>query len=128
MLELAAREADIIALGTAPTESESDALEKITALRQAAGARADDLELNVNLMAVGDQVPSYVARQLHLDRADLVQRANSVAAVTGSVDDMCEKLQSRRARLGISYFCVGDELMDASPPSSSAWPAPDQKQ
>jgi hypothetical protein len=42
---------------------------------------------------------------------DLAQRG-SMAAVTGSVEAMCEQLQQRRERLGLSYLLVSDELMD----------------
>jgi probable F420-dependent oxidoreductase len=115
MLELAARDADIIALGGAPDEPENTVAEKISRLREAAGARFDDLELNVNLMAVGDQVPRYVSAQLGLS-AETLQRANSVAAISGSVDQMCAQLIARRARLGISYITISDELMDALAP------------
>jgi len=115
MLQLAAREADVLALGAAPEESESAAAEKLAYLRQAAGERSDQLEVNVNLMGVGDRVPRHLSSRLGLDAAALA-RANSVAAVAGSVDDMCEQLRSRRERLGISYICIADELMEAFAP------------
>ncbi|HEY3059932.1 MAG TPA: TIGR03621 family F420-dependent LLM class oxidoreductase [Chloroflexota bacterium] len=115
LLELAAREADIVALGTAPDEPEAQVAQKIDHLRQGAGDRFADLELNVNLMAVGERVPRYVQAQLGLDAAALA-RANAVAAVTGSTQDMCDLLVARRERLGISYFLVADELMDAFAP------------
>jgi probable F420-dependent oxidoreductase len=115
MFELAAREADIVALAVAPDESEATIAEKIGWLRQVAGERFDDLELNVNLMAVGDRVPRYVSAQLGLDAAGLA-RAGAVSAVTGSVDEMCAQLRARRERLGVSYILVADELMDALAP------------
>ena len=40
----------------------------------------------------------------------------SVAAVTGSTDQMCEQLIRRREQLGLSYILVSDELMDAFAP------------
>jgi len=55
LLSLAAREADIVALGVPPTEPEEAAAEKVGWLREAAGPRFDQLELNLNLMAAGDQ-------------------------------------------------------------------------
>ncbi len=115
LLELAAREADIVALGLAPTDSEATAAERVDHLRQAAGARFADLELNVNLMAVGDRVPRYVQAQLGLDAAGL-GRANAISAITGSTQDMCDLLKARRERLGISYILLSDELMDAFTP------------
>ena len=115
MLALAAREADIIAFGLAPTETEDAAAEKVRLVREAAGHRFDRLELNLNLMAVGDRVPWHVSTRIGLDAAALAA-AGSIAAVTGTTDEMCETLLRRRDRLGISYLLVADELMDALAP------------
>jgi probable F420-dependent oxidoreductase len=115
MLELAAREADIVAFGIAPDAPEATVAEMVGWLREAAGARFDEIELNLNLMAVGDQVPSYVARQLGLS-AEKLRSANSVVAIGGSVEEMCTQLVERRARLGISYYLISDELMEGLAP------------
>jgi probable F420-dependent oxidoreductase len=115
LLELAAREADIIALGIAPTETEAGVVERIAWIREAAGSRFDQLEINLNLMAVGQQVPSYVARQMGLTAEKLAQ-AGAVAALTGTTDEMVEGLQRRRDSLGISYIAVSDELMEGLAP------------
>ncbi len=115
LLSLAAREADIVALGVPPTEPEAAAGEKVGWLREAAGPRFDQLELNLNLMAVGDRIPRYVSARLGLTAASLAA-SGSVAAVTGSTDEMCATLLRRRERLGISYLMVGDELMEAFAP------------
>ena len=115
MLSLAAREADIVAFGIAPTEGEEGLAEKVGWVREAAGSGFERLELNLNLMAVGDRVPSFISRQMGLSAAGLAA-AGSVAAVTGSTEEMCETLLRRRDQLGISYLLVGDELMDALAP------------
>jgi probable F420-dependent oxidoreductase len=115
MLALAAQEADIVALGVAPTATEAEVTEKVNGLREAAGPRFADLELNLNLMAVGHQVPRYVAMQYGLT-AHALEEADAATALVGSVDQMCERLIARRERLGVSYFMVGDELMDAFVP------------
>jgi probable F420-dependent oxidoreductase len=115
LLELAAREADIIALGIPPTEPEAGVAERIGWIREAAGLRFDQLELNLNLMAVGQQVPRYIASQMGLT-AEGLARAGAVAALTGSTDEMVETLQRRREKLGISYIAVGDELMEGLAP------------
>jgi probable F420-dependent oxidoreductase len=115
LLELAAREADIIALGIPPTEPEAGVAERIAWIREAAGARFDQIELNLNLMAVGQQVPRYIATQMGLT-AESLARAGAVAALTGTTDEMVKTLQRRRETLGISYFVVGDELMDGLAP------------
>jgi len=115
LIELAAREADIIALGIPPTETEAEIAERIRWIREAAGSRFDQLELNLNLMAVGHQVPRYIESQMGLT-AESLARANAAAAVTGTTDEMVDTLQRRRESLGISYIAVGDELMEGLAP------------
>jgi probable F420-dependent oxidoreductase len=115
LLSLAAREADIVALGVAPTAPEAAVAEKVGWLREAAGPRFDQLELNLNLMAVGDQVPRYISAQMGLTAAGLAA-SGSVAALMGTTDEMCATLLRRRESLGISYLMVGDELMEAFAP------------
>jgi probable F420-dependent oxidoreductase len=115
MLSLAGREADIVALGLPPDAREKDALERIDWIRTAAADRINKIEFNINLMAVGNQVPRHVAATLKVTAADLAERG-SIAAVTGSTDDMCEQLIGRRERLGFSYVLVSDELMEPFAP------------
>jgi probable F420-dependent oxidoreductase len=115
MLTLAAREADIIALGVPPHASAEAVAEKIGWIREAAGARFDRLELNLNLMAVGQQVPRYLSTQLGLT-ADGLAQSGAVTAVTGTPEEMATTLLRRRDQSGISYLMVSDELMDAFAP------------
>lgn len=115
LLSLAAREADIVALAVAPTAPEAAVAEKVGWLREAAGPRFDQLELNLNLMAVGDQVPRYISAQMGLTAAGLAA-SGSAAALMGTTDEMCATLLRRRESLGISYLMVGDELMEAFAP------------
>jgi probable F420-dependent oxidoreductase len=115
MLKLAARQADTIALGVAPDTPQAEVAEKIDWIREAAGERFWDIELNVNLMAVGDQVPRQMEAMYGLTAKALAERG-SVAAITGSVDDMCEQLLARRELLGVSYLLVSDEMMEALAP------------
>jgi probable F420-dependent oxidoreductase len=115
LLELAAREADIIALGIAPTETEAGVVERIAWIREAAGSRFDQLELNLNLMAVGAQVPRWISSQMRLT-AEGLARTGAIAALTGTVDEMVEALKRRREKFGISYIAVGDEMMEGLAP------------
>jgi probable F420-dependent oxidoreductase len=115
MLSLAAREADIIAFGLPPDATEVTVAERIRWIREAAGDRFSDIELNVNLMAIGDQVPRFIATQLGITAKDLAERG-SVAALMGTTDQMCQQLIERRERLGISYVLVSDELMEPLAP------------
>jgi probable F420-dependent oxidoreductase len=115
LLELAAREADVIALGILPTETEAGVAERIGWIREAAGSRFDEIEINLNLVAVGQQVPRYIASQMGLT-AESLARAGAVAALTGTVDEMVDGLQRRREKLGISYIAVGDEMIEGLAP------------
>lgn len=115
LLSLAAREADIVALGVPPNEGEAGVLEKVGWLREAAGARFAAIELNINLMAVGGQVPRWIAAQYGADAAQWAA-SGAVPAIGGTTEEMCAQLEGRRERLGLSYIVVGDELMDALAP------------
>ena len=115
MLALAAREANIIALGLPPDATAAAVEQRIDWIREAAGARFDQIELNLNLMAVGEQVPRYVSAQLNLSAAKLAQ-LGAITAVVGTPDEMCATLIERRERLGISYLLVGDELAETFAP------------
>lgn len=115
LLSLAAREADIIAIGVPPDASEATVAERIGWIRETAGDRFSEIELNINLMAVGDQVPRWIAARFRLTAKDLAERG-SVVAVTGMTGQMCEQLLRRRERLGLSYVVVSDELMDLFAP------------
>jgi alkanesulfonate monooxygenase SsuD/methylene tetrahydromethanopterin reductase-like flavin-dependent oxidoreductase (luciferase family) len=115
LLSLAAREADIVALGVAPAETEAGVAERIAWLQEAAGPRFGQLELNMTLMAVGDQLPAWVSRQLGLT-AEVLASSGAASALLGSVDEMCETLLRRREALGVSYVAVSDEMMEKLAP------------
>lgn len=115
LLALAAREANIVALGVQPNQGEEVFQEKVAVLRQAAGERFDQLELNANLAAVGDQVHPWMMRQYNLT-LDELRRLGSPSILLGSLDEMCGQLAGRRKRLGISYITCAAEMMDGMAP------------
>lgn len=115
LLGLAAREADAVGLAIQPTDPVEAVEAKVARLRAEAGERFQDLELNVNLMAVGDQVPSFVGMRMGLTASGLAQMG-AFPALVGSVDQMSDTLQRWRETVGISYVMVGDELMEALAP------------
>jgi probable F420-dependent oxidoreductase len=115
ILALAAREADLVALGIPPNADETAVAEKIDVLREAAGERFGELELNLNLMVVGTQVPRWVAAQFGPD-AEALARSGAIPVLSGTTDEMCATLERRRERLGISYIVASDELMEALAP------------
>jgi probable F420-dependent oxidoreductase len=115
LLALAAREADIVAIGALPAEGEAGLRERIDRLREAAPHRFPDLELNMNLVAVGDQLHPMAAARLGVDLEQLA-RSGSPLLLTGSPDRMAEQLERTRESLGISYVTVSDAFMEAFAP------------
>ena len=127
MLRLAAREADIIGLEDhqfAQRATGSDSIEvadcaaQVAVVREAAGTRFSDIELNVFAARteVTDDQRSAVDRlatQLQL-APETVQQSPSF--LVGSVDAIVEQLQERRQRLGISYVMIFERVMDAFAP------------
>lgn len=111
MITFAGQQADVLALGVPPETTVTSIVERVDWLRTAAGERP--VEVNVNLMAVGDVVPRYLAGQI--DVASLAN-AGAISVVTGSPEQIADQLRERRERLGINYVVVGDELMDAFAP------------
>jgi len=121
MLSLAAREADIVALGVGATAGEAEVSEKIDWLRQEAGDRFPRLELSLNLAAVvGDEpLDPRVHQRLHaIFHVDLDQlvKAGSLFVLAGSVDQICEQLLACRERLGVSYVTIAHDMMETLAP------------
>ncbi|WP_425953626.1 LLM class flavin-dependent oxidoreductase [Xylanimonas sp. McL0601] len=110
MLRLAGSAADVVALGV-PPQTDLAAAAKL-AEQVAAAAAGRRVEVNVNLMAVGDAVPRYLAGRLDPAALD-----GSVAAVAGDPERAAEQLLERRDRLGLSYLLVADELMETFAPT-----------
>jgi len=115
LLALAAREADIVAIGAGPQEGEAGIRDRVERLRAAAPERFDDLELNMNLVAVGDQLHPAAAARMGVDLEQLA-RSGSPMVLTGGPDEMAERLLRTRETLGISYVMVADAFMDAFAP------------
>jgi alkanesulfonate monooxygenase SsuD/methylene tetrahydromethanopterin reductase-like flavin-dependent oxidoreductase (luciferase family) len=99
-LELAARFAQTVALSLRPQASDAEILQRVELLHGA----VDDLELNYSLTAVGDVPAPWLARQ-GLD-VQALRDAGAASVLWGDADAMCEQLEQRRERLGISYWTV----------------------
>lgn len=99
-LELAARFASTVALSLPPQASDEEIQQRVDLLRGA----ADDIQLNYSLVAVGDVPAPWLARQ-GLDVAAL-RAAEAASVLWGDAEAMCEQLEQRRERLGITYWTV----------------------
>ena len=127
ILSVAAREADIVGIttraradgakDTADLTAEATA-QKISWIRDAAGERFDDLELNV---VVGDVIVTDDGRGAAERLADQYavtpeEILASPLVLLGSVDAMVERLQERRERYGFSYVVATEPKIDALAP------------
>ena len=129
ILELAAREADIVGLlfkTTGPrlqlaveTGSAAATAQKIEWIKAAAGPRFADLELNTFVfnITITDKRRK-VAEELAAGwGCTAEQLLDTIHFLVGSVEHITEQLQMWRERFGISYIVVaGEEQMDALAP------------
>jgi probable F420-dependent oxidoreductase len=127
MLQLAAREADIIGLedhqfadrvAGSKQINIADCAEQVGIVREAAGERFGHIELNVFAARteVTDERLAAVDRmatQLQLLPQEILE---SPSFLIGNVDAIVDQLQARRAQLGISYVMIFDRVMDAFAP------------
>jgi probable F420-dependent oxidoreductase len=115
MFALAAQEADMITLALPPQTNENGLAAKAAELREVAGSRFDDLEIAINLAAVGDDLPPWLSQQVGMDPAELVA-GGGIAILTGTVDQMVDTLQRRRDTMGISYVTVSGAYLEQFAP------------
>jgi probable F420-dependent oxidoreductase len=129
VLELAAREADIVSFnfnnragvlgpdGVQSATAEATA-EKIRWVREAAGARFGSLELEIGayftfVTDAPEAIAGGMGKALGLSVDAMMRHPH---ALFGSCDAICEELEARRERYGISYVTVGDAVLDAFAP------------
>lgn len=116
VLALAAAEADIITFGCPPRTTELALGERVAMVRDAAGDRYADLELSLNLLAVGDELPEWVTRFMGVDLVELA-RVGSVLVLNGTPEQMADRLLRRREELGISYVTLNGRFVDQFAPA-----------
>jgi alkanesulfonate monooxygenase SsuD/methylene tetrahydromethanopterin reductase-like flavin-dependent oxidoreductase (luciferase family) len=115
MVELAAREADIATMAWMPRTTEAEAKSFVDLFRQAAGDRIGDIELAVNLMAVGDQPAPWVERFIGASVADLAA-AGAVTVLPGTPQQSADTLRRWRDELGITYVTINASFATAFAP------------
>jgi probable F420-dependent oxidoreductase len=103
MLQLAAREADIVSISLLERDPNPPSFEqKLQWVREAAGTRLQELILHVNVN--------------HIDATGAPEQQPAPNRLVGSLDSMCEQLHRWREACGVSYFVVPVRLMDALAP------------
>lgn len=133
VLGIAARQADIVgvnpslAAGRIGAETLASAAadyydQRITWIRQAAGDRFDELELQMLtffVQVVPDRLEA-ITRLSQLLSVDPQEVAGTPIAMIGSVEEIIEELQQRRRRWGFSYIVVHEGEMEAFAPVVAA--------
>jgi len=129
VLGLAGREADIVSLNfnnragvlgpdgvRLSTAAETE--RKLEWVRAGAGPRMDDIEIEIGAYFTfvgdaGDAAAKGMAAAFGFDEEEMRAHPHGLF---GSVDAICEELERRRERFGISYVTVTDEVMEAFAP------------
>ncbi len=114
-LALAAEIADIVTLAAGPLASRDEVAALAARLRAAAGSRAAEIELAMNLFVVGEEVPPWVKGFIGADAGELIA-ADSLTLLRGDVDAMVDELQRRRDAFGTSYISVNAAFFEALAP------------
>ena len=129
VLSFAAQHADIVSInvnlrdGTGGAETAADATPertrtKVAWVKEAAGDRFDELELNslIGFVMVTDDAEG-LARQMApafgIDPADAL---HVPLALAGTLDEMAEELEWRRAEYGISYWSIESDAWETLAP------------
>ena len=129
VLSIAARRADIVGInvnlakgvidadaGPDGTAERTD--QKLAWVRSAAGDRFDALELQVrvHLVVVTDDRAGVADALAPAFGLSPVESLASPHALVGSVDEICDDLEARRERWGISYIGISVDALDAMAP------------
>lgn len=129
VLRLAGRRADIVSFNFnnrtgvigpdgVRSSSEAETIRKVEWVREGAGERFDDLELEIGayftfVMDDPGPVLTGMAKTFGYTEDEMRRHPH---ALFGSVATVCEELERRRELTGISYVTVGDNALDAFAP------------
>jgi probable F420-dependent oxidoreductase len=130
VLSLAAREADIVGINanlrsgkaddpdTAPSMNLASTDQKLAWVREAAGDRFDDLEIQVlaGFVHFTDDTKSLAEAMAPFFDSTPEEVLDSPVALVGTVGEMVEKLQRRRERWQMSYQVLPVESIDETAP------------
>jgi probable F420-dependent oxidoreductase len=112
LLTVAARQADIVAI---QARTEADLRDKLRVVRDAAGDRFDELELSLNVFAIGDgELPPWLA-QFGVDVAQAVDN-QLLTVVNGDTATAVDVLKRRRDEFGISYVTFNEFALENAIP------------
>jgi probable F420-dependent oxidoreductase len=129
VLSFAARHADIVSINvnlregtggpeTAPNASPERTREKVAWVKEAAGDRFDDLELNalIGFVMITDDAAGIAASMAPHFGISTDDALHIPLALLGTLDEMMEELQWRRDEYGISYWSIEADSWEALGP------------
>lgn len=129
ILRLAGREADIIGINpnlrvgaitadAAKSASAEETANKIQWIREGAGERFDDIELQIRyfLHAVTDDKEGFAAAVAPGFDSTPQDVLGSGAALLGTLDEMADTLMQRREEWGVTYVVVGNDFFEQFAP------------
>lgn len=120
MLRLAARTADMVTFAWSPRTTEEQADSIVDTLRAEAGGR--DLELAVNLVAIGAEPSPQLAKFTGIDVPQLVEE-KAVTVLPSDPSAAADTLARWRQRWGISYVTVNSGYAATFAEIAAALPA-----
>lgn len=111
-LALAAARADIVSLAKPAMAPREEFLQVARELRELAGARADDIELAMNLFAAGTrELPPWTKQAAGVTPEEL-EASDSLMLLRGTPQEMADELQRRRDEFGASYISVNATYLE----------------
>lgn len=129
VLRLAGAEADIVGInpnlraGAIGVEAALDTMGDATArkvgwIREGAGERFDDLELQIRyfVAAITDDAQGMAEAMAPAFGVDSREALASGAVLAGTVDEVCDTLIARREEWGVSYVVLGDDQYEQFAP------------
>ena len=105
MLALAAQEADIVTFSWPARTTEAEAQSIVDQFRELAGPRLPEIELGINLTAVGEEPAPHIARFIGVDVPELAA-SGAVTVLPADPGRATENLLRWRDRWGISYVTI----------------------
>ena len=103
---------------TAPNASPEATRQKVAWVREAAGPRFDDIELNclIGFVMITDDAKSIAQAMGPTFGIDPADALHVPVTLIGTLDEMVEELQWRREEYGISYFSVEADVWESLAP------------
>ncbi|HEX3795301.1 MAG TPA: TIGR03621 family F420-dependent LLM class oxidoreductase [Acidimicrobiales bacterium] len=129
VLSFAAQHADIVSINvnlregtggpeTAPNATPERTREKVAWVKEAAGSRFDDLELNalIGFVMITDDAPAMAEAMAPHFNISVDDALHIPVVLMGTLAEMAEELEWRRAEYGISYWSIESDAWETLGP------------